>query len=185
VEHGRERDTKVDPGARGGLGEAKSGGVEEIATGFERRKRVLIDGEVACGTVKRISDDRVVERGEVNADLMGSAGVKLNFHEGGRTDARKRAPVSTRFAGASQDETAARGHSNAAFWVARNREIDNARGGIQEAFDQSDVRLFHLTIAEGFAEFRVGEIVFRDENDAGGLFVEAMDDAGAKDVATL
>ena len=31
----------------------------------------------------------------------------------------------------------------------------------------------------------MGEVVFGDEDDAGGFLVEAMDDAGAKDVAAL
>ncbi len=53
------------------------------------------------------------------------------------------------------------------------------------AFDEGDVGFFDFAIAEGFAEPGVGEIVFGDEDDAGGFFVEAMDDAGAEDVAAL
>ena len=56
---------------------------------------------------------------------------------------------------------------------------------VEMAFDEGDVRLLDGASAEGFAEFGVGEIVFGDEDDAGGFFVEAMDDAGAEDVAAL
>ena len=53
------------------------------------------------------------------------------------------------------------------------------------AFDECDVSLFDFACAKGFAEFGVGEIVFGDEDDAGGFLVETMDDAGAEDVAAL
>ena len=95
------------------------------------------------------------------------------------------APVGAGFASAGDDEAAASGHSDAALGVAGDGEVDGSRGVVEAAFDESDVGLLDLAAAEGFAEFRVGEVVFGDEDDAGGLFVEAMDDAGAEDVAAL
>ena len=56
---------------------------------------------------------------------------------------------------------------------------------VEMAFDEGDVGFFDFATAKGFAEFGMGEVVFGDEDDAGGFLVEAMDDAGAEDVATL
>ena len=127
----------------------------------------------------------MVERREMDADLVGAAGVELDFEERGRTNASEGAPVGASFARAGKDEAAAGGHPDAAPGVAGDGEVDDAGGGVEMAFDESDVGLFDFAIAEGFAEFGVSEVVFGDEDDPGGLLVEAMDDAGAEDVAAL
>src|SRR4029077_1599245 len=55
----------------------------------------------------------------------------------------------------------------------------------QEALHEGDVNLLDLALAEGFAELGVSGVIFGDEDDAGGVFIEAMNDAGAEGVATL
>ena len=46
--------------------------------------------------------------------------------------------------------------------------------------DESDVGLGDLALGEHLAELAVGAVVFGDEDQAAGLLVEAMDDAGAE-----
>ena len=46
--------------------------------------------------------------------------------------------------------------------------------------DEGDVGFAHAAVGEHFAELAVGGVVFGDEDDAAGLLVEAMDDAGAQ-----
>src|ERR1700723_1543602 len=113
----------------------------------------------------------MVERGEVDANLVGAAGVKLDFEERRGTDTGEGAPVGAGFAGAGEDHAAACGHSNAALGIARDGEVDDAGGVVKMALDEGDVGFLYFAIAEGFAEPSVGEIVFGDEDDAGGLFV--------------
>ena len=58
-------------------------------------------------------------------------------------------------------------------------------GSVESALDEGDVGFFNGALAEGFAEAGVGGVGFGDEDDAGGFFVETVDDAGAKGVAAL
>jgi hypothetical protein len=123
--------------------------------------------------------------GEVDADLVSAAGVEAGFDESGVGDVEEGAPVRAGGAGAGEHDTAASGHAGAALGVAGNREIDAAVCLFEGALDEGDVGLFDLTLAKGFTEFGVGEIGFGDEDDAGSVFIEAMDDAGAEGVAAL
>ena len=184
MERGREGGAQVDPGASGRLGETELGGVEEVAVGVEGRQFELVNSEVTRGAIEGVADHRVMERGEVDADLVGAAGVKLDFEERGGTDAGKGAPVGAGFAGPGKDEAAAGGHANAALGVTGDGEVDDA-GVVEMAFDEGDVGFLDFAVAKGFAEFGVGEIGLGDEDDAGGFLVEAVDDTGAKDVAAL
>jgi len=178
----RERRAEIDPFAGARLREAEAGGVEEIA--FERRERALVDFELRGGAVERVANHRMMERGKVDADLVGAAGVELDFEERCWADAVEHTPVCAGCAGAI-DDAAARGHADATIGVACDSELDAAFRFVDDAFDQREVGLFHQAIAEGFAEFAVGGVVFGDEDNAGGFFVEAVDDAGAEYVAAL
>jgi hypothetical protein len=48
------------------------------------------------------------------------------------------------------------------------------------AVEKCEVGFGNLALREHFAELAVGTVVFGDEDEAAGLFVEAMDDAGTK-----
>ncbi len=145
-------------GAR--LREAEFGGVEEIAG--QRGKREFADAELRGGAVERVADDGMMQRGEVHADLVGAAGVQLDFEERGRIDAGEGAPVRAGFAGFAEDEAAAGGHAGAPVGVASDGEVDGAVVLFQEAFHQGEVDFFDLALAEGFAEFGVRGVIFGD-----------------------
>ena len=55
----------------------------------------------------------------------------------------------------------------------------------QQAFDESDVSLLNTALPKGLAELRVGGVILGDQNDAGGFFVEAMNDSRAQRIAAL
>src|SRR3984957_19372064 len=99
----------------------------------------------------------MVERREMDADLVGAAGVELDFEERGRTNAGEGAPVGASFARAGKDEAAAGGHADAALGVAGDGEVDDAGGGVEVAFDEGDVGFLYFAIAEGFAKPGVSE----------------------------
>ena len=87
MKRGGEGRFQIDPCACGGLGEAEFGGVEEVAVFSERREFEFVDGEVVRGAVECVANDGVMERGKVDADLVGAAGVELDFEERGGADA--------------------------------------------------------------------------------------------------
>ena len=62
-----------DPCAGGRLGKTELGGVEEVAIGVEWRERVFVDGEMACGTVECVANDRMMQSGKVDTNLMCAA----------------------------------------------------------------------------------------------------------------
>ena len=97
----RERGAEVDPGAGARLREAEFGGVEEIAARAAGESS-LLTCELRSGAVERVADDGMMERGEVDADLVGAAGVELDFEERGWADAGEDAPVGAGFAGAGE-----------------------------------------------------------------------------------
>src|SRR5229473_4861905 len=127
----------------------------------------------------------MTQGGEVHTNLVGAAGVKLNFRQRGGIDAGERAPVGAGFAGVAKYKAAPGGHACAALGVAGDGEVDSAVILLQKALHESDVGFLDLALAEGFAELGVSGVVFGDEKDAGSVFVGAIDDAGAEGVGTL
>jgi hypothetical protein len=72
------------------------------------------------------------------------------------------------------------GHTGTADEVAGDRKRDGGVVFLQVTMDESDVGLGHLALGEHLAELAVGAVVFGDEDEAAGLLVESMDDAGAE-----
>ena len=179
----RKRGLQIDPRASARLCEAELRGVQEIAAqGWER---AFVDLELRCGTVERVAHNWMPQGGEVHANLMRASGVKLNFDEAGVVDASEGAPIGARFAGVAQHDAAACGHARAISRVARYGEVDTAACFLEMTLDEREVRLLHFALAKRFAQFRVGGVVFRHQDDARGAFVQAMHDAGAKGVTAL
>ena len=80
---------------------------------------------------------------------------------------------------------AAGGHAGAADEVAGDGEVDGDVVFREIAVDQRDVGFGDLAVGEHLAELAVGAVVFGDEDDAAGLLVEAVDDAGAEVAADV
>ena len=55
--------------------------------------RLLPTSQLRSGAVERVADHRMMQRREVDANLVRAPGVQLHFDERGRVDARKDAPV--------------------------------------------------------------------------------------------
>ena len=131
----------------------------------------------ATGTVERVTDDGMTDRGAVEANLVGASGFEAKVNEGVVTEAFENVPVGDGEASPVvyvQDR-----HLFAIARMASNGEIDCAvflaRGTVNEA------EVFALC---GFGgdlclEVLVGEVRFCDDDRAGGVFIEAVNDAGA------
>jgi len=179
----RQRRAEIDPGAAARLREAEFGGVEEIAV--QRDQRDFSDAELRGCTVERVTNHGVEKSGEMHADLVRAAGVELHFEERSGVDAGEDAPVGAGFASVAENDAAAGGHAGATIGIAGDGEVNGAAIFFQEALHESDVRFLDFASAEGFAELCVSGVIFGDEDDAGGVFIEAMHYAGAEGVATL
>jgi len=179
----RQWRAEIDPGAAARLREAEFGGVEEIAV--QRGQRDFSNAKLRGCAVERVTNDGVAKSGEMHADLVRAAGVELNFEERGGIDAGEDAPVGAGFASVAENDAAAGGHAGATLGVAGDGEVNGAAIFFQKALHESDVGFLDLALAKGFAESGVSGVIFGDEDDAGGVFIEAMHDAGAECITTL
>src|SRR3989442_13832133 len=100
----------------------------------------------------------MMKSGEVGADLMRAAGVKLNFEKREAADAGENTPVGAGFAGFAHDgPPGLRGdssgsHADAAARIARNSQIDAAMIFVEFPFDEGQVSLLDFTAAKSFGE---------------------------------
>ena len=130
----------------------------------------------AGGAVEGIAGDGVSGVGEVDADLVGTAGSDLDLEEGMGGEAFQDAEFG--MGGAAGVE--AGGHAGAAEGVAGDGGVDDAGIGADAALDEGEVGFGDLAGGELAGEGAVGGVGAGDEEDAAGAFVEAVDDAGAE-----
>ncbi len=136
--------------------------------------------------VERVADDGVAEGLHVDADLVGAAGLDADLDEGegavGGGEALEDGDV--RDGGAAVG--AAGGHAGAADEVAGDGEVDGDVVLGDVAVDEGEVGLVRPGGAgEHLAELAVGAVVLGDDDEAAGLLVEAVDDAGAEVAADV
>src|SRR5579871_6372585 len=163
------------------MGEGEPGGVKEVSV---EREGVFFLADDVGGSVEGVADDWMAEGLEVDANLMGAAGLDADLDEGERAVRGGKAFDDFDMGDGGTDTLAisrtAGGHAVATDQIAADREVD---GGVvlgDVAVDESDVGLFDVALGEHVAKLAVGGVVFGDEDDAAGLLVEAVDDAGAK-----
>jgi len=153
------------------------GGVEEVAVQVEFGVEA---GDDVRGSVEGVADNGVAERLHVDADLVGAAGFDADLDEGkssiGGLDALEHSDVGEGGAAIGS----AGGHAGAADEVACDRKVDGDVVFGDIAVDESEVGLGDLALGEHVAKLAVGAVVLGYEDDAAGLLVEAVDDAGAE-----
>jgi hypothetical protein len=159
------------------VSEGEVGGVEEVAVELEVGCEV---GDEVRGAVEGVAYDGVAEGLGVDADLVGAAGFDADFDEGegtvGATDAFEDVEVGD--GGASVG--AASRHAGAAEEIAGDGEGDGGVVFFYVAVQEGEIGFRDLPLGEHLAELAMGAVVFGDEDEAAGLLVEAMDDAGAE-----
>ncbi len=132
------------------------------------------------GSVEGVADDGVAEGLHVDADLVGAAGLDADLDEGEGTIGSSETFEDVDVGDGGASVGAAGGHAGAADEVAGDGEVDGDVVFGEVAVDEGEVGLGDLAAGEHLAELAVGAVVFGDEDDAAGLLVEAMDDAGAE-----
>src|SRR6202166_4031237 len=125
----------------------------------------------------------------MDAYLVRSASVKLDFEQRRGVDVNKVAPVGAGFTRVGNFRATKGflfcGHAYALDRVAANGQLDPTAAGLERALHQCDIRFIYSALAKGFAEAGVGGVGFRDENDSGGFLVEAVNNSGTQGVTQL
>ncbi len=163
--------------AGGGVGEDEAKGVEHLARGAIAGE--FFEALAGAASVGVIADEGVTDVLEVDADLVGAAGMEVGLDEGGVVEALKDAvggPGVTAFADAG-------GHAFAVGGVAGDGGADVAAEFGDFAAHDGVVDLFESAPGELGLELLVGGVIFGDDEAAAGIAVEAVDDAWAGDAA--
>ena len=163
---GRRGSEKRKLFARAGMSEAEALGVEELARNFSYA------GERVYPAVDGIAGDGATCLGGVNADLVGAAGVKIEFEEAGSWPGGDNFPI-----GFGSSAASANGHALAGDGMASDGSFPSAGVSAGASENEGDIGFFCFTITELATEFAVGGVVFCGDNQAGGFAVEAVDDS--------
>ena len=164
--------------------------------GFRRQKGGF---GAESAAIDLVAHDRMADRGQMDPNLVGPAGFQPAGHKArhrrlgffwlsgladpsGSRPTRKalqHLPMGDRLAAAL-----AHRHAVAGFWVAVDRLVEDAVGAIGRAPNEGEIapleRFVGLAmIGELRRQRLVRAVVLRHHHDAGGVLVEAMDDAGA------
>lgn len=128
----------------------------------------------AAAGVEGIAKDRMAKVGEMHADLMGAACVGTAEEEGSLGGLVQETIVGEGWAaGAGED-----GHFFALRGVTADRAFAAALGVTESAVDDGEVVFFDSAGSELGSEEGMGVVVPSDEEKAGGVGIETMDDAG-------
>lgn len=154
--------------------ERKFFGVEEKAAhGLDGVFYVGVgDRVVAAFVIDLVANDRVVYVGHVDADLVGPAGLYLDIEQGEFCETLADLPDRYRAAAVGGDL-----HPQAVVLVAADRGLDRAGVFFRGPVNERDIRFVNRSLAKLLRQGLMDLIGFGDDDQARGVFVEAMDDA--------
>ena len=110
----------------------------------------------------------------MHADLVRAAGFDLDIEQSEFLETLPYLPQAESLAAVGGDR-----HLGAVPAVAGDRAVDRAGVVTRAAVDECNVGFEDLAVAELVGEGFVGLFVLSDDDEAGGVFVETMDDADA------
>jgi len=126
-----------------------------------------------CRIVEGIDGQGEADGCQVNADLVGLAGLGEDSQERVMTKTLFDLPLGERGPAVLGNVHAVAGG------VRREASVDGSIGGRGAAGDQGEVFLFDGVVLELVREVALGGKIFGEEEDAGGVFVETVDDSDA------
>ena len=158
------------------MGEGEAFGVEEEAAElFDGAFDLGVgDSVVAAFIISGVADDGVIDRGEVDSDLVRPAGLDVDVEQCEFLEPLTHFPDRQCVSAICGD-----GHLRPVPAVAGDGPIDGAFAFPRAAVDESDVGFFYCAVAELFGEGIVSLVVLGNEDESGCVFVEPVDDADA------
>ena len=130
-------------------------------------------GQRVHAAVERVAGNRATGGGGVDADLVGAAGEKFQLEEGSPGPGADDFPV-----GPGGAALGAHGHFLAVDGVAPDRALPGAHLSFGATQHKGEVGFLGFAVLELTAEFAVGGIGFRGDEDSGSFEIEPMNDAG-------
>jgi hypothetical protein len=158
--------------------------LESQAKGVEHLAWRPIAGElgevlVLAFPIGVVADEREAEVFEVNADLMGAAGMEDGFHERGVTETFQELIAGPGVATGSVRDR----HALAVSGMTSDGSADFALVGMETTTEQGVVCFQNAPGTELGGEGKMGSIVLCDHHAAAGVAIEAMNDAGTGDAS--
>lgn len=136
----------------------------------ERRKQSDASLRLRGRAIESVSNNRMAESGEMNANLMRASSVEIRFQKSVTGQAHADAPVGARGAAFAT----ASGHADAAMQIAGDSQLDTACIVFQPAVEKGDVGLADLAITKLIGERAMDFVISRHQKRAGCFAVEAM-----------
>ena len=155
--------------------------VEGEPPGVEHQATSLFGG-LAGLSVNRIAHERRALVVEVDADLVGAAGVEVakdQRREAGRVGGENFVIGDGGLAAGWIDD----GHFLAVHRVTADVGENRVLGRLGNALADSEIEFFHRSARELADERLVGDVRLGDDDTAGRVLVEAVDDTGALDAS--
>ena len=131
-----------------------------------------------AGGIHRVAGDRVADRRQVHAQLVGAPGDEVQLEQRPVAEVLLHA-IDGRCRPAIWHD----GHARAVARVAADGCLDPPDLGRRQAVDEREVRLLDATILELAHQRLLRPVVARDQDQAAGVAVEAVDDARPVDAA--
>jgi hypothetical protein len=143
------------------LCKSDAGGVQEIA--FEQRQHCLTGAHLLWRPVQTIADNRMAQRRKMHADLMGAAGMQIDFDQRKTFGTREHAPIGPRVASTGERSLAPRGHPRTPARIARNGQFDSPGIAFEPPVHQRDVAFLDFSGAELIGKFLMRRIIPRHD----------------------
>ena len=134
----------------------------------------VAQGEPVAAGVGLVGEDRVADVGQVDADLVGPARLRLAAHQGEAPEPLDHLVEGHRLLAAVLG--AADRHLLAVGRVEADRPLDVVAVALGDARHQRQVFLVDRPLLELGGELAVGQVVLGDEQQARGVAVEPVDD---------
>lgn len=182
----RERHLQLERFPRGWMLKLKAFGVQKVSPEPQPVPIVFAPGasllgELARGSVERVADDGVTEGGHVHTDLVRASGLDAYANQGELAEGGCEPPQHFIVRdGAARVFGSADGHAGAANGIAPDGRIDGSASAWQVTLDQGNVSLVDAAGRKHLRQSGVRGVVFGNDDEPAGVFVEAMHYAGAQ-----
>ena len=142
-------------------------------------QELALESQVVLDPVEGVARDREPDGGEVDADLVRPAGLETNAEERARRQDLEHLEVRDRVARRGRVERVATGVGA----VSSDRSLDSPALGARRPDNEGEIAPLEAATADEVLQTAVRLGRPRDDDEAGGVAVEAVDDAGALELA--
>jgi len=161
------------------MDESQKMGMKGLASQFfdpTSEKKILDRSRSPFSSVERITEKRMSHRGEVDPDLMGPSGLRVDLKKRETVEPfphfprRGGGPASPRMGG----------HPFPFAWVSPDFGIDDPFVPVEFTIGDGQIGLHDGPVLKLLYQMVIVLVIFGDHHDAGRAFIQAMDDSGSQ-----